>query len=497
MRSPKSLRARGGGQEADPSPCAVHHRTTSSPCVDFAALPPILSRQQEAEVEATLCGNCRECYEWLKEKCERLTEQAKRMREELSKKKAEYKAQTERLSREFELDVHSPTSLTSREEQKDDPWPSPELDAMIKSIADKLEELTKKHNIEVSQTADLSQLQIGSEDKLTITRALMSMVLAKNAEEGYMNATAYSAVRGIGDMLGYGLEGKEMRQEEGRDLSISSTNDDTPASQSSRSQRTVDRSDPLLAPVSVQVRKELPTVDDPAFAAFSPAVRTFCSAIGSGEIPERVPPEIEELTGPFVFLRLWLQHHGYFGVFSKETAHDIARNVGGGTVLDPLAGAGWAVKALREAGVRTIGSDKGSDHDSESHGQFEQLDAKGSDSEFPNQFEQLDAMDALKKYGDQITHLLISWAPHGSDIDARLLREVGAKYPHVTIINVGEDRGGCTGSAQFWREAKEVTPSYPVRYRRTAGIYDKLTFLTWAAPANEEYDDGRDQCIVC
>jgi len=401
-------------------------------------------------------------------------ERPQKMAEELSKESSEIKAKVERLSRELgdlltepSDDVHSPKSLTPQEERKDDPWPSPELDAMINSIMDSVEEFAKKHNIDAS--VDPSQLQVGHEDKLAIKRTLGGLVLVAKAKKGYQSARAYSVVRAMEDMLKYGFEEKETRQEEG----ISSTNDDTPASQSSGVQRTVDLSDPLLAPVSMQMREDIPTVDDPVFSAFSPAVRTFCSAICSGEIPERVPPELEEITGPFTFLHFWQQYHGYYGHFSKETAHDIALNVGDGTVLDPLAGEGWAVKALREAGVRTIASDKSSN----------------------TQFEQLDAMDALKKYGDQITHLLISWAPPRADIDLQLLREVGAKYPHVMIINVGEDQGGCTGSEQFWREAKRVTPKYPVRYQRTSGVYDNLTFVTWAGPADAEHGET-DQCVV-
>jgi len=500
-----------GGQEAGPSrsPCAVPHdqstptqdspMTTSSPCADLAETPTRLSQQQqqEGEVHATSCDMCPDCTEFFgkQEVQDLLAENLKdlraenaelqKMTEEISKKNSELKAKEERLLRELDelkkrkdlleepsdSDAHSPTSLTPRAERKDGPWPSPELDAMIKVVGGQLEEIAKKHNINAS--TDPSQLQVGPEDKLSMQRIMTSIVLLAKAKESYQNARAYSGIRVMEDMWKYGLEGKA-GQEEGRGLPISSTTDDTPESHSSGAQRTVDPSDPFLAPVSLEMREDLPTVDDPVFSAFSPAVRTFCSAICSGEIPERVPSELEDITGPFTFLHLWLQYHGYYGHFSKETARDIALNVGDGTVLDPLAGNGWAVKALREAGVRTIASDERSD----------------------SPFEQLDAMDALKKYGDQITHLLISWAPHRSDIDVQLLREVGAKYPHVTIINVGEDQGGCTGSEQFWREAKRVTPKFPVRYQRTSGVYDNLTFVTWVAEADRESQDGRDQCIV-
>lgn len=181
--------------------------------------------------------------------------------------------------------------------------------------------------------------------------------------------------------------------------------------------------------------------------------------IHSGNVPERIPKSLSsysEMSAGFgvhnAFMKL-----GYFGRATKEVARDLARNIGKGTVLDPLAGKGYFAKALRDAGVKTIATDDYSWKEQHT-------------------FEKLDAIDSLKKYGDRISHLLISWAPYESTIDLELLRLKRDRFPHITIINVGEQSGGCTGSEEFWEEFTINEPDYPVNYRTTAGLNDILVF---------------------
>lgn len=227
-----------------------------------------------------------------------------------------------------------------------------------------------------------------------------------------------------------------------------------------------DANSKLLAPIEIvipskaePVKDFLSSLDNQNFAF---DMESFCSTIYSGEVPEMIPPDLAyDSDGrnslESMQISRWMQTCGMYGKITKETAADIAVNVGDGTVLDPMAGNGWAAKALREAGVKTIASDDNS-------------------WEISKDVEKLDAMESLKKYGDKISHLLISWAPYGSDIDVKLLREVRANYPHVTIINVGEGEEGCTGSSEFWHEIEETPPGHRIRYDTTFGLHDHVTF---------------------
>lgn len=224
----------------------------------------------------------------------------------------------------------------------------------------------------------------------------------------------------------------------------------------------------LLAPIEIAIpRKAVPF--DQFVAVFgdydsgsSSTIRDFCTSVYAGKVPKNIPSEIagygsSSLSMSTMQVGQWLQSCGMYGKITKDTAEDLSEIIGDGTVLDPMAGNGWAAKALREAGVKTIASDDDSWNISKD-------------------IEKLDAMESLKKYGNKISHLLISWAPYGSDIDVKLLREAREKFPHITIINVGEGEQGCTGSPEFWNEIEEIDPGKRVRYETTFGLHDHITF---------------------
>lgn len=227
-----------------------------------------------------------------------------------------------------------------------------------------------------------------------------------------------------------------------------------------------DANSELLAPIDIAIPNAaqpplefMKTLDDQNFAW---EMESFLTTVYSGEVPQMLPSNLSDFgesrnSFESMLISRYLQTCGMYGKIMKETADDIAANVGDGTVLDPMAGNGWAAKALREAGVKTIASDDDS-------------------WEISKDVEKLDALESLKKYGDKTSHLLISWAPYGSDIDVKLLREVRKNYPHITIINVGEGEQGCTGSPEFWEELEEVTPETRVRYDTTIGLHDHVTF---------------------
>lgn len=187
----------------------------------------------------------------------------------------------------------------------------------------------------------------------------------------------------------------------------------------------------------------------------------FYETVLKGQIPEEFPLSLTDNRDFSVYtlasgLHTRLNDEGYFARITKRTARDLATEIGNDTVLDPMAGKGFGIKALREAGVRAIGSDDNS-------------------WDISNGIEKLDALDSLEKYGDSVDYLLISWAPWGSEIDYDLLVMVRELYPHITIINIGEYKG-CTGSRRFWETAETVS-TRSIHYRNVYNIRDFVEFV--------------------
>ena len=149
---------------------------------------------------------------------------------------------------------------------------------------------------------------------------------------------------------------------------------------------------------------------------------------------------------------------GMYARVTKTFAKDLAENIKDGIVLDPMAGRGFLVKALREENVKSIGTDDNSWN-------------------LSKDIEKIDVFESIEKYGDKVSHIVLAWAPYESDIDLKVLQMVRSRYPHITIINIGEPEGGCTGSEKFWEEAKIIQPEFEIKYDTTQGIHDSVTFI--------------------
>ena len=188
---------------------------------------------------------------------------------------------------------------------------------------------------------------------------------------------------------------------------------------------------------------------------------SFYRTVLNGEIPDELPlPLDKDFSNRAVgySLHSHLTENGMWARATKKVAEDLAANIGDGVVLDPMAGKGYLAKSLREAGVKTIASDDNSWKVSED-------------------IENLDAIEAVKKYGSKVSHIVLAWVPYGSDADLKILQLVRKDFPHITIINIGEHQGGCTGSESFWDEADEVGQEPYVEYRTTYGINDFVAFV--------------------
>lgn len=67
--------------------------------------------------------------------------------------------------------------------------------------------------------------------------------------------------------------------------------------------------------------------------------------------------------------------------------------------------------------------------------------------------ERLDAVDAVKKYGNDVQFIIMSWAPDKQETDWEVLQLIRQDYPDVHFLVIGE-KDGATDSKKFWQEAQ-------------------------------------------
>lgn len=180
-----------------------------------------------------------------------------------------------------------------------------------------------------------------------------------------------------------------------------------------------------------------------------------------GSVPKSLPYQSAGYHNADSIMFMKFHDAGFYGKITQQVAKGLAKNIGDGTVLDPMAGKGYFVKAMREQGIKTIGSD----------------DKSWSEVQTDEGIENLDAVDSLKKHGKDITHLMISWPPYESNLDQQLLEVVKNDFPHVQIIYCGEPEGGCTGSEEFWNKVVERQPEHHIPYNSFTGLHDDIFFL--------------------
>ena len=63
------------------------------------------------------------------------------------------------------------------------------------------------------------------------------------------------------------------------------------------------------------------------------------------------------------------------------------------------------------------------------------------------------ALEAIKKYGDEVEYVIMSWAPDKGEIDWNVLELLRSTYPEVKLLVIGE-KDGATNSKKFWHEAQ-------------------------------------------
>lgn len=201
--------------------------------------------------------------------------------------------------------------------------------------------------------------------------------------------------------------------------------------------------------------------------------KNFLTDIVTGEVPEFFPYNLDYnvvendfSSGESIFSSQIHQigmQSGYFSKITKEVAKELSVYIYDNVLLDPFAGRGYFVKAMREQGVKTIGSDNKS------------IRLPGND-----QIEELDALESLKKYGKDVDFVAMNWVSGGSEIDYKLYKLIKQQYPHITILHIGEGQGGCTGSEKFWDEIYDDGVEIEwnlTSYKTNWGLNDDLSMI--------------------
>lgn len=89
------------------------------------------------------------------------------------------------------------------------------------------------------------------------------------------------------------------------------------------------------------------------------------------------------------------------------------------------------------------------------------------------EIESLDAIEALNKYGQDVSFVVMSWAPDKQTTDWQLLQLIREKYPQITLITIGE-KNGATNSKEFWSNAKFTDEEQAESVNRNLKTFDLI-----------------------
>lgn len=135
--------------------------------------------------------------------------------------------------------------------------------------------------------------------------------------------------------------------------------------------------------------------------------------------------------------------YGMWSYVNAPFAKALADYLNGAPVLEIMAGNGYISKGLRNnnANQQIYTTDS-------------QAWVKENETgKHPvTKIEKLDAVSAIKKYGDQVDYVIISWAPDKGETDWEVLQLLRQDYPDIKFLVIGE-KDGATNSKKFWQEA--------------------------------------------
>lgn len=136
--------------------------------------------------------------------------------------------------------------------------------------------------------------------------------------------------------------------------------------------------------------------------------------------------------------------YGMWSYVNAPFAKALADYLNGAPVLEIMAGNGYISKGLRNnnANQQIYTTDS-------------QAWVKENETgKHPvTKIEKLDAVSAIKKYGDQVDYVIMSWAPDKGETDWEVLQLLRQDYPDIKFLVIGE-KDGATNSKKFWQEAQ-------------------------------------------
>jgi len=134
---------------------------------------------------------------------------------------------------------------------------------------------------------------------------------------------------------------------------------------------------------------------------------------------------------------------GMFALVSWQWVKPFAKWIGDKKCLEVMAGRGWLSLALQSLGVDIIATDDYS------------WGIKRNWDEPVTEVEELDTIEAVKKYGEGVDLLIMSW-PYMDDNAYNTIKELNNINPDVQIVYIGEGYGGCTASDEFHEHFQEI-----------------------------------------
>ena len=154
-------------------------------------------------------------------------------------------------------------------------------------------------------------------------------------------------------------------------------------------------------------------------------------------------PNIMELESHLLDFREYIiEEYGIWHIYSQEWLQDLKAFLADEQTLMIMAGNAVLGKFLKNI----ICTDN--------------LDWRHQDNERPNpwtKIEQLDALEAVKKYLNNVSNIIIEWCPDSTDTDIKVLHYLRQKKWKGNLIVVGE-KLGATNSKAFWEEAHLERP---------------------------------------
>ena len=142
-----------------------------------------------------------------------------------------------------------------------------------------------------------------------------------------------------------------------------------------------------------------------------------------------------------------------FTFLSKQWISHLAKYMEGKRVLELMSGTGALAKCLMDEGVDIKATDNMSWHESKP----ECIRFNWEENMWCT-VEKIDNVNAIRKYGNDVDLILISWIPYNEDdICKDIINAIREVNPDINIVLIGEDEGGCCASDIFFENIVDIT----------------------------------------